>query len=176
MTINTDIEKGVFDRYRTQPEWRPAHLVGVLLADSPRYGIATALTLMVGFVLGYRALGGVVGVVAAIAVLFMFCFALSWMWLVIGLKVRTPSAVQGVSVLVLFALTFISSVFAPPETMPTWLQGFVNANPVSQVVDTLRDLMNGVANFQSILLVLGVSVLITVVFAPIALRIYNRIS
>ena len=176
MTINTDIEKGVFDRYRTQPEWRPAHLVGVLLADSPRYGIATALTLMVGFVLGYRALGGVVGVVAAIAVLFMFCFALSWMWLVIGLKVRTPSAVQGVSVLVLFPLTFISSVFAPPETMPTWLQGFVNANPVSQVVDTLRDLMNGVANFQSILLVLGVSVLITVVFAPIALRIYNRIS
>lgn len=176
MTINTDIEKGVFDRYRTQPVWRPAHLVGALLADSLRYGIATTLTLVVGLLMGYRAPGGVLGVVAAVAVLFMFCFALSWMWLVIGLKVRTPSAVQGVSVLILFPLTFISSVFAPPETMPDWLQVFVNANPVSQLVDTLRDLMNGMANFQSILIVIGVSVLITVIFAPIALRIYNRIS
>ncbi|HJF15137.1 MAG TPA: ABC transporter permease [Enteractinococcus helveticum] len=176
MTINTDIEKGVFDRYRTQPVWRPAHLVGALLADSLRYGIATTLTLAVGLLMGYRAPGGVLGVVAAVAVLFMFCFALSWMWLVIGLKVRTPSAVQGVSVLILFPLTFISSVFAPPETMPDWLQVFVNANPVSQLVDTLRDLMNGVANFQSIVIVIGVSVLITVIFAPIALRIYNRIS
>ena len=176
MTINTDIQKGVFDRYRTQPVWRPAHLVGALLADSLRYGIATTLTLVVGFLMGYRAPGGVLGVVGAIAVLFMFCFALSWMWLVIGLKVRTPSAVQGVSVLILFPLTFISSVFAPPETMPDWLQVFVNANPVSQLVDTLRDLMNGVADLQSILIVIGVSVLITVIFAPIALRIYNRIS
>ena len=176
MTINTDIEKGVFDRYRTQPVWRAAHLVGALLADSLRYGIATTLTLAVGLLMGYRAPGGVLGVVAAVAVLFMFCFALSWMWLVIGLKVRTPSAVQGVSVLILFPLTFISSVFAPPETMPDWLQVFVNANPVSQLVDTLRDLMNGVANFQSIVIVIGVSVLITVIFAPIALRIYNRIS
>ncbi|OAV59410.1 ABC transporter permease [Enteractinococcus helveticum] len=176
MTINTDIEKGVFDRYRTQPVWRPAHLVGALLADSLRYGIATTLTLVVGLLMGYRAPGGVLGVVAAVAVLFMFCFALSWMWLVIGLKVRTPSAVQGVSVLILFPLTFISSVFAPPDTMPDWLQVFVNANPVSQLVDTLRDLMNGMANFQSILIVIGVSVLITVIFAPIALRIYNRIS
>ena len=176
MTINTDIEKGVFDRYRTQPVWRPAHLVGALLADSLRYGIATTLTLAVGLLMGYRAPGGVLGVVAAVAVLFMFCFGLSWMWLVIGLKVRTPSAVQGVSVLILFPLTFISSVFAPPETMPDWLQVFVNANPVSQLVDTLRDLMNGVANFQSIVIVIGVSVLITVIFAPIALRIYNRIS
>ena len=176
MTINTDIEKGVFDRCRTQPVWRPAHLVGALLADSLRYGIATTLTLAVGLLMGYRAPGGVLGVVAAVAVLFMFCFALSWMWLVIGLKVRTPSAVQGVYVLILFPLTFISSVFAPPETMPDWLQVFVNANPVSQLVDTLRDLMNGVANFQSIVIVIGVSVLITVIFAPIALRIYNRIS
>ena len=176
MTINTDIEKGVFDRYRTQPVWRPAHLVGALFADSLRYGIATVLTLCVGMLMGYRAPGGVFGVIAAIAVLFMFCFALSWMWLVIGLTVRTPSAVQGVSVRILFPLTFVSSVFAPPETMPDWLQVFVNANPVSQLVNTLRDLMNGVANFQSILVVIGVSAAITLIFAPIALRIYNRIS
>ncbi len=176
MTINTDIEKGVFDRYRTQPVWRPAHLVGALLADTLRYGIATALTLIVGFLLGYRAPGGVPSILAAIALLFLFSFALSWMWLVVGLKVRTPSAVQGVSVLILFPLTFVSSVYAPVETMPDWLQTFVRANPVTQLVETLRDLMNGVATLQSVLVVVGVSVLITMIFAPITLRIYNRIS
>lgn len=176
MTINADIQKGVFDRYRTQPVWRPAHLVGALLADMLRYGIATALTLVVGFVLGYRASGGVLGVLASVGLLFLFCFALSWMWLVVGLKVRTPSAVQGVSVLILFPLTFVSSAYAPPETMPTWLQAFVNVNPVTHVVDTLRDFMNNEATLSGVLILLGMTALIIVIFAPIALRIYNRIT
>ena len=176
MTINADIQKGVFDRYRTQPVWRPAHLVGALLADMLRYGIATALTLVVGLVLGYRASGGVLGVLASVGLLFLFCFALSWMWLVVGLKVRTPSAVQGVSVLILFPLTFVSSAYAPPETMPTWLQAFVNVNPVTHVVDTLRDFMNNEATLLGVLILLGMTALIIVLFAPIALRIYNRIT
>lgn len=176
MTINADIQKGVFDRYRTQPVWRPAHLVGALLADMLRYGIATALTLVVGLVLGYRASGGVLGVLAGVGLLFLFCFALSWMWLVVGLKVRTPSAVQGVSVLILFPLTFVSSAYAPPETMPTWLQAFVNVNPVTHVVDTLRDFMNNEATLLGVLILLGMTALIIVIFAPIALRIYNRIT
>ena len=176
MTINADIQKGVFDRYRTQPVWRPAHLVGALLADMPRYGIATVLTLIVGFVLGYRASGGLLGVLAGVGLLFLFCFALSWMWLVAGLKVRTPSAVQGVSVLILFPLTFVSSAYAPPETMPTWLQAFVNVNPVTHVVDALRDFMNNEATLSGVLTVVGMTAAIIAIFAPIALRIYNRIS
>ena len=176
MTINADIQKGLFDRYRTQPVWRPAHLVGALLADMLRYGIAMALTLVVGLVLGYRASGGVLGVLAGVGLLFLFCFALSWMWLVVGLKVRTPSAVQGVSVLILFPLTFVSSAYAPPETMPTWLQAFVNVNPVTHVVDTLRDFMNNEATLSGVLILLGMTALIIVIFAPIALRIYNRIT
>ena len=176
MTINADIQKGVFDRYRTQPVWRPAHLVGALLADMLRYSIATVLTLIVGFVLGYRASGGLLGVLAGVGLLFLFCFALSWMWLVVGLKVRTPSAVQGVSVLILFPLTFVSSAYAPPETMPTWLQAFVNVNPVTHVVDTLRDFMNNEATLSGVLILLGMTAVIIAIFAPIALRIYNRIS
>lgn len=176
MTINADIQKGVFDRYRTQPVWRPAHLVGALLADMLRYGIATILTLLVGFVLGYRAAGGLLGVLAGVGLLFLFCFALSWMWLVVGLKVRTPSAVQGVSVLILFPLTFVSSAYAPPETMPTWLQAFVNINPVTHVVDTLRDFMNNEATLSGVLTLVGMIAVIIAIFAPIALRIYNRIS
>lgn len=176
MTINADIQKGVFDRYRTQPVWRPAHLVGALLADMLRYGIATVLTLIVGFVLGYRASGGLLGVLAGVGLLFLFCFALSWMWLVVGLKVRTPSAVQGVSVLILFPLTFVSSAYAPPETMPTWLQAFVNVNPVTHVVDTLRDFMNNEATLSGVLVLVGMTGVIIAIFAPIALRIYNRIS
>lgn len=176
MTVNADIQKGLFDRYRTQPVWRPAHLVGALLADMLRYGIATVLTLLVGFVLGYRAAGGLLGVLAGVGLLFLFCFALSWMWLVVGLKVRTPSAVQGVSVLILFPLTFVSSAYAPPETMPTWLQAFVNINPVTHVVDTLRDFMNNEATLSGVLTLVGMIAVIIAIFAPIALRIYNRIS
>lgn len=176
MTVNADIQKGLFDRYRTQPVWRPAHLVGALLADMLRYGIATILTLLVGFVLGYRAAGGLLGVLAGVGLLFLFCFALSWMWLVVGLKVRTPSAVQGVSVLILFPLTFVSSAYAPPETMPTWLQAFVNINPVTHVVDTLRDFMNNEATLSGVLTLVGMIAVIIAIFAPIALRIYNRIS
>lgn len=176
MTVNADIQKGLFDRYRTQPVWRPAHLVGALLADMLRYGIATVLTLLVGFVLGYRAAGGLLGVLAGVGLLFLFCFALSWMWLVVGLKVRTPSAVQGVSVLILFPLTFVSSAYAPPETMPTWLQAFVNINPVTHVVDTLRDFMNNEATLSGVLTLVGMTAVIIAIFAPIALRIYNRIS
>ena len=96
--------------------------------------------------------------------------------MVVGLKVRTPSAVQGVSVLILFPLTFVSSAYAPPETMPTWLQAFVNINPVTHVVDTLRDFMNNEATLSGVLTLVGMTAVIIAIFAPIALRIYNRIS
>ncbi|MGO1975011.1 MAG: ABC transporter permease [Propionibacteriaceae bacterium] len=174
MNINTDIEKGVFDRFRTMAIWRPSHLMGALLADSLRYGLATMLVLIVGGLIGYRPPGGWVGVLAAVALLLIFCFALSWLWLIVGLTVRTPSAVMGVAVLILFPLTFVSSVYAPPETMPTWLQAFVGINPVSLLVDTARDLMNGTPELADAAIVLGISALIVAVFAPIALRIYNR--
>ncbi|MDN4173169.1 ABC transporter permease [Nocardioides sp. SOB77] len=174
MTINTDIEKGVFDRFRSLPVWRPALLVGALLGDALRYVIASTVVLTVGVAIGYRAPGGLLGVVAAVALLVLFCVSLTWLWLIVGLKVRTPNAVMGISMMVLFPLTFVSSVFAPPETMPGWLQAFVDVNPVTLLVEAARGLMDDAADGGDISLVVLLSVVITAVFAPIALRLYNR--
>lgn len=174
LTINTDIEKGVFDRFRSLPVWRPALLVGALLGDALRYVLASTVVLTVALAIGYRAPGGVLGVVAAVALLVLFCVALTWVWLIVGLKVRTPNAVMGTSMMVLFPLTFVSSVFAPPETMPGWLRAFVDVNPVTLLVEAARGLVDGAADGGDILVVVAMSVVITAVFAPIALRLYNR--
>lgn len=176
MTINQDIEKGVFDRIRSLPVWRPSLLVGALLGDTLRYLMASSIVLIVGVLIGYRPPGGFLGVVGAVGLLLIFCFALSWIWLILGLKVRTPNAVMGISMMILFPLTFVSSVFAPPETMPGWLQAFVDVNPVTLLVEAARGLMNNNPNSGDILFVIGASVAITVLFSPIALRMYNRKS
>ena len=176
LTINTDIEKGVFDRFRSLPVWRPSLLVGALLGDTLRYCLASVMVLTVGVLIGYRAPGGFLGVLLAVLLLLVFCFSLSWLWLIVGLKVRTPNAVMGISMMVLFPLTFISSVFAPPETMPGWLQAFVEVNPVTLLCEAARGLMNDVPDGGDITIVLVLSVAITAVFAPVALRLYNRKS
>ncbi|MGO1317730.1 MAG: ABC transporter permease [Cellulomonadaceae bacterium] len=127
-TINTDITKGVFDRFRSLPIWRPAPIVGALLGDSVRYAIAATVTIGLGLVLGYRPGGGVFGVLGAVALLLVFAFALSWIFIILGLVLRTPNAVMGVSMMVLMPLTFASNIFAPPETMPAGLQAWVEVN------------------------------------------------
>lgn len=176
LTVNTDIEKGVFDRIRSLPVWRPSMLVGALLGDSVRYALASTVVLTVGVIIGYRAPGGFLGVVAAVVLLVTFCFSLTWLWLIVGLKVRTPNAVMGVSMMVLFPLTFVSSVFAPPETMPGWLRSFVEVNPVTLLVEAARGLMNGVPDASDIVWVLGLSAALIALFAPIAMRLFNKKS
>lgn len=176
LTINTDIDKGVFDRFRSLPVWRASLLVGALLGDTLRYGLASFMVLVVGVLIGYRAPGGFLGVILAVLLLLVFCFSLSWLWLIVGLKVRSPNAVMGTSMMVLFPLTFISSVFAPPETMPGWLQAFVDVNPVTLLCEAARGLMDDAPDGGDILIVLVLSAAITAVFAPIALRLYNAKS
>lgn len=173
LTINTDIEKGVFDRFRSLPVWRASHLVGALLGDTLRYLLASIMVLAVGLAIGYRPPGGAPGVVLAVLLLLVFCFSLSWLWLIVGLKVRTPNAVMGISMMVLFPLTFVSSVFAPPDTMPDWLQTFVDINPVTLLCEAARGLMDDVPDTGDITVVLVLSAVVTAVFAPIALRLYN---
>ncbi|GAA3113230.1 ABC transporter permease [Planomonospora alba] len=174
VTLNTDIERGSFDRFRSQPVWRPAPLVGALLGDTLRYGVASAFVLGISILIGYRAPGGLAGVAGAITLLVVFCSALSWLWLIVGLTVRTPAAVMGASTMILFPLTFVSSAFAPPETMPAWVREFVAVNPVTLLVEAARGLLDGVPDAGDVTRVLAVSGAMTVVFAPIALWFYNR--
>jgi len=174
VSVNTDIEKGVFDRFRTLPIWRPAVMVGYLLGDALRYTMASVVMLTVGVILGYRPDGGVVGVAAGIALLLVFSFAFSWIWTMFGLLLRTEKSVMGVSMMVIFPLTFLSNVFVDPSTMPGWLQAFVNNSPITHVSSAVRELMAGEWPTAEIAWSLGWAGLLMLVFGPVTMRLYNR--
>ncbi len=174
VAVNTDITKGVFDRFRTLPIWRPAPMVGYLLGDMVRYLIASAVMLTVGMIIGYRPHGGLVGVVLGVALLLVFSFAFSWVWTMFGLLLRTEKSVMGVSMMVIFPLTFLSNVFVDPKTMPGWLQVFVNNSPVTHVASAVRELMAGNWPAANIAWSLGWSALFVVVFGAVTMRLYNR--
>ncbi|HEX8803754.1 MAG TPA: ABC transporter permease [Acidimicrobiales bacterium] len=173
MAINTDIHKGIFDRFRSLPIWRPAVLVGMLLADAVRYTMASLVVVGLGVVLGFRPHGGPVGVVLGIALLLVFSFSLSWVWTAIGMRMQTPENVMQASMTVLFPLTFASNVFVDPDTMPGWVQAFVHVNPITHLTTAARGLMHGAADWGEVGLVLGWSVVLVAVFAPLTMRLYH---
>lgn len=172
--LNSDISKGIFDRIRSLPVWRPAALVGALLGDTARYTIASIIVIIVGLVLGYRPGGGVVGVILAVLLILVFSFSISWIWTMFGLILRTPNSVMGVSMMILFPLTFASNIFVDPQTMPSWLQAFVDVNPVTILVTAVRGLMDGSAVTGDITLVITASAALVAVFAPLTMFMYQR--
>jgi ABC-2 type transport system permease protein len=174
VALNTDLTKGVIDRFRSLPIWRPAPLVGSLLGDSVRYVIAGVVTIVVGLILGYRPDAGVVGALAALALVVVFAFGLSWVFTTLGLLLRTPNAVMNAGFTALFPLTFLSNVFVDPSTLPPGLETFVNANPVSILATASRGLMEGTAEATDITIVLAVAAVLTAVFAPLTVRLYRR--
>ena len=174
MALNTDISKGVFDRFRSLPIWRPAVLVGMLLADAVRYTLASIVVIGVGIALGFRPDGGPIGVVAAVALLLVFSFSLSWVWTALGLKLQTPESVMQLSMTVLFPLTFASNVFVDPSTMPGWVQSFVRVNPITHLATAARGLMHGTVDAGDIGWVLLWSAGLLAVFAPLTMRLYNK--
>ncbi|MBG0569324.1 ABC transporter permease [Actinoplanes aureus] len=172
--LNTDIEKGVFDRFRTLPVWRPAALVGMIFGDVLRYILAAATIMVVGLILGFRPEGGVAGVLGGIALLVIFSFAFSWVWTMFGLFLRSEKSVMGVSMLVLFPLTFLSNVFVDPGTMPGWLQAFVEVNPITHLVAAIRSIMGGAWDIGEITWTLVASAVLVGVFGTLTMRLYNR--
>ncbi|MBB5791028.1 ABC transporter permease [Jiangella mangrovi] len=174
ITLNTDIQKGVFDRFRSLPVWRPSPLVGALLGDLVRYSIGSAIVITLGLVLGFRPEGGAVGVVLSVALLLVFSFCLSWLWTMLSLILRTPNSVAGVSMMVMFPLTFVSNIFVDPKTMPGWLQAVVEVNPITHLATVVRGLMDGSVPAGEIGWVLVSSVLLVAVFGPITMVLYRN--
>ncbi|TMR94463.1 ABC transporter permease [Nonomuraea basaltis] len=172
--VNKDIEKGVFDRFRTLPIWRPSTMVGYLLGDLLRYAMASTVILVVGLVLGFRPQGGLPGAVGGILLLLAFSFAFSWLWTMFGLLMRSEKSVMGISMLVLMPLTFLSNVYVDPSTMPGWLQVFVNANPISHLVSAVRSMMGGAPDAGEITWVLVSAGVLIAVFGTLTMRLYNR--
>jgi ABC-2 type transport system permease protein len=176
VALNTDVTKGVVDRFRSLPIWRPAPLVGALLGDSVRYLVAGTVITGLGVALGYRPGAGLPGVLAAMALVIVFAFGLSWVFTTLGLLMRSPSAVMNAGFMGIFPVTFLSNVFVEPETLPSGLEAFVDVNPISILADASRGLMEGNASGTDIGIVLASAAALTAVFAPLTTYLYRTRS
>lgn len=172
--LREDMDKGVFDRFRSLPIARIAPLSGALLADTVRYTIATTLTFVMGYIMGFRPAGGILAVIGAALLVIVCAWAISWIFAFFGVIARSASSVQGISMIVLFPLTFLSNAFVPVDTMPGWLQTFVNINPVSHLVTSVRDILNTGAVTGEVFWPLLGSAVIVAIFAPLTVRAYMR--
>ncbi|MEY9972035.1 ABC-2 type transport system permease protein [Lysinibacillus sp. RC46] len=172
--LREDMDKGVFDRFKSLPIARIAPLAGALLADTIRYTIATVLTFTMGYIMGYRPEGGFGYVVLAGLLVIVCAWAISWIFAFFGVIARTASSVQGISMLVLFPLTFLSNAFVPAETLPNFLQWFVKFNPISHLVTAVRELANsGTIGWDLSASLIGAAIVV-IIFAPLTVRAYMR--
>jgi ABC-2 type transport system permease protein len=151
-----------------------APLVGAVVGDSVRYAIAAVVVLVLGFIMGFDAEGGPLGVLAAVALVVWFTFGLSWVFTTIGLVLRAPNAVLNTGFMLLFPLVFLSNIFVEPSTLPGWLEAFVDVNPISHLVTAVRELMAGTSEFGDVALVIGEAALLTAIFAPLTVRLYRK--
>ena len=172
--LREDMDKGVFNRFRSLPIARIAPLAGPMMADLARYAIAAVVTLTVGVVMGYRPGGGVPGVFAGVVLAVITGWSIAWIFLWIGTRARSAGAVQGMSMMIMFPLAFLSNAFVPVDSLPGWLQVVTRVNPVSHVVSALRDLMNdGAVTAQVGWALLGCAA-VAAIFIPLAVRSYSR--
>lgn len=170
--LRDDMDKGIFNRFRSLPIARIAPLAGALLADTVRYGIATVLTFLMGYLMGYRPeIGGVI-VGGLLVMLFSWC--MSWIFAFFGVIARNAASVQGISLIILFPLTFMSNAFVPTKTLPDWLRVIAEWNPVSHLITAVRDLANtGTFGADAGWTLLG-ALVIVLIFAPLTVKAYMR--
>lgn len=174
--INNDIKKGVFDRFRSLPVWQPAFLVGALLGDTVRYLVTSTVVIVLGLIMGFRPDGGFVGVLLSVLLLLVFSFSVSWIWVALGLVMRTQESLMAVSMIILFPVTFVSNVFVSPETMPGWLEAVVDVNPITFLVTAIRGLMFNEVMATEITWVLITSAVLVAIFSPLTAFLYRRKS
>ncbi|WP_018139333.1 MULTISPECIES: ABC transporter permease [unclassified Thioalkalivibrio] len=172
--LNTDLTRGVFDRFRALPIPRWAPLAGRILADLLKQALCIALLLIVGVLLGFRVETSVWEVLAMVALVLVFASAASWIMVLVGVLSRDPEHVQLFGFTALFPVTFVSTAFVPLDTMPTVLQPFVQANPVSLLADASRALLSGGDALEPALWTLVWAAAIAVIFAPLSVWALNR--
>jgi daunorubicin/doxorubicin transport system permease protein len=174
IAINTDLTKGVIDRFRSLPIWSSAPLLGALLGDMVRYLVAATVIIVLGLILGFRPDNGVPGVVASVGLVVLFSFGVSWIFTSLGLVMRSPNATMNAGFMSIFPLTFLSNVYVNPDTLPAGLEAFVNANPISHLVSACRGLMDGSVEAENLIVVLGTTALLTAIFLPLTTYLYRR--
>ncbi|MGR3624766.1 MAG: ABC transporter permease [Limimaricola sp.] len=174
MGLSTDLSMGLFDRFRSLPIWSLAPFAGLMAGDMLRHTIAGAIILGIGLGLGYRPEAGLSGILASWLLLMAVGFGWGWIFIVLGLVLRTPMTVMTLGFAVLFPVTFASNIMVDPATMPGWLQAFVAVNPISSMTTAMRSLMAGTAALPEIGLALLSPALLTLALAPLVLWLYRR--
>ncbi|MEV6932386.1 ABC transporter permease [Dactylosporangium sp. NPDC051485] len=175
VNLNTDIEKGIFDRFRSLPIPRSAPLIGAVFGDVVRYVLVSISTFAFAYAMGFRLGSDPLHAVAGCLLAVLFGLCLSWAPVFLGMIVRTSGAVQGIGFLTVLPLTFASNVFVGVGTLPGWMQGFVRNNPLTHLVEAMRGLFLGTPGYlPHVWWTLGWCAALVVVFMPLALAAYRR--
>ena len=172
--LANDLEKGMIDRFRSLPMSQSAVITGRTFTDLLRGALAVAVMWIVGLLVGFSPAGGVLNWAGAIGLLLLFGFALSWVGVALGMLMRTPEAVNGVIFVAVFPLTFASSAFVPTDTMPSWLQAFAERQPMTLVINAVRDLVLGGSGGPDLFAAVAWAVGLLAVFFPIGVWLYQR--
>ena len=174
LSINIDMKKGVFDRFRSLPIGRSAPLLGSIMADMVRYVIAIALLFGIGYLMGFRVQTDTGSALAAVVLVLAFGFCLSWVTVFLGVLVKDEGAVMAFAFIVFIPLMLGSSLAAPIDTLPGWLQAWANINPVTHAMDASRALLAGASAGDSIIQTIIWSAMILLIFCPLAIASYSR--
>jgi ABC transporter DrrB family efflux protein len=172
--LNEDVHKGLIDRFRSLPMARPAVLAGRTLADVVTNLLSICVLVITGVIIGFSFHSSVLEVIAGFGILLLFGYAFSWVFALVGLIASTPESANSAGFIAVFPLTFISSAFVPVNTMPSVLRAFANVNPFTIVVDAMRALWTGQPAGNYVWGAVVWSLVILVVFAPLAVARYRR--
>jgi ABC transporter DrrB family efflux protein len=173
--LSEDLRKGLIDRFRSLPMSRGAVLGGRTLADLVTNLIQLVVLMTVGVIIGFSFDASVFEILAGFGLMLLFGYAFSWVFAWIGLSASSPEAAQSVGFIAIFPLTFVSSAFVPPDTMPSWLQPIADANPFTTIVDAMRALWIGTPAGNDVWLAVVWAVGIAVVFATLAIGRFRRV-
>ena len=171
-----DMSKGIADRLRSLPMWEPAVLVGRTLADVLRNLITFVVMLLVAFAIGFRFEGSIVEAAAATGVLLAFAYSFTWINALVGISIGSVEAANSASFTWIFPLTFVSSAFVDPRTMPSWLEPVARNNPFTLATNATRALYNGLPPGEDLWLALAWAGGLTAIFAVLTVRRFTTTS
>lgn len=173
-TLNVDLSRGIYDRFRSMPIWKPAPIVGALLGDTVRFTISAVVVFLVGLLMGYRAPAGLPGAVASTLLLNLFALGIGWVFILLGLLLRSSATVLTLGWMLQMPVTFLSNIFVDPATLPAWLQPWVAVNPISHLVDAIRAILAGDVSPGIVARALVAPAAVSAVCAPLCMRLYER--
>jgi ABC transporter DrrB family efflux protein len=172
--LNEDMHKGLVDRFRSLPMARSAVLAGRTLADVVTNTLSVTILIITGVIIGFTFHTSVGEALAGVALVLLFGYAFSWFFALVGLITNTPESANSIGFIAVFPLTFISSAFVPPASMPEPLRSFAEVNPFTIVVDAVRSLWLGAPAHNYVWGAVVWSLVIIAVFAPLAVARYRR--